>query len=74
MYLRGWFSIDFFSTIPYGRLASAFGSGNSTGAVRPGRAAFFFFQWADLEVPCMALKNEISQTSVVNTSFFVVHF
>lgn len=34
MYLRGWFSIDFFSTIPYGRLASAFGSGNSTGAVR----------------------------------------
>lgn len=34
MYLTGWFSIDFFSTIPYGRLATAFGSGNSSGAVR----------------------------------------
>lgn len=33
MYLRGWFSIDFFSTIPYGHLAAAFGNGESAGAV-----------------------------------------
>ena len=34
-YLRGWFSIDFFSTIPYGRLASLFGNGDDGGgAVR----------------------------------------
>ncbi|CAJ1435061.1 unnamed protein product [Effrenium voratum] len=33
-YLLGWFSIDFFSTIPYGRLAETFGDGSSAGAVR----------------------------------------
>ena len=35
MYLKGWFSIDFFSTVPYGRLAeSIFGDNGGAGAVR----------------------------------------
>jgi len=35
LYLKGWFSIDFFSTVPYGRLAeSIFGDNGGAGAVR----------------------------------------
>ena len=35
MYLRGWFSIDFFSTVPYGMIAEGiFGDTGSAGAVR----------------------------------------
>lgn len=35
LYLKGWFSIDFFSTVPYGRLAEGiFGDNGGAGAVR----------------------------------------